>query len=346
MGYTVTMAKILICTGIYPPRIGGPAQYAKEVADEFRRQGHSVKVLTYNLERKLPTLIRHELFFWRTIFNLGGVDFVLCLDTLSVGWPAVAAAKILRKKVIIRTGGDFLWESYVERTDDLVLLKDFYLKSRDNWDWKEKIIFRITKWTLDDANAVVFSTNWQRKIFEQAYELDSRKNFIIENFYGGKLPAVSPDLRKNRVFVAGTRPLKWKNIERLRKAFLEAKAQDPTIELDTTNAPYDEFLEKIRAAYAVILVSLGDISPNFILDAIRANVPFVLTKETGLFEKLKDIGIFVDPENSADIKEKILLLADRTNHRIAKEKIEQFNFTHSWRQICEEFLAIFDQIKK
>jgi glycosyltransferase involved in cell wall biosynthesis len=331
------MANILICTGIYPPQIGGPAQYAKSVAEEFRAQGHQVKVLTYNLERKLPSLVRHELFFWRTLFSLGGVDFVLVLDTFSVGWPAIAAAKLLGKKTIIRTGGDFLWEAYVERTDDLVLLREFYETRHGDFNWKEKIIFQITKWTLEDASAIIFSTDWHRKIFEKAYDLDPKKNFVVENYYGEKLPQVE---KENRAFVAGTRPLKWKNINWLREAFVKAKEEDPTIELDTTTAPYEKFIEKIRHSYAVILVSLGDISPNMILDAIRANTPFILTKETGLYDRLKDVGLFVDPKDPEDVKEKILYLADRSHYRFEQEKVERFTFTHSWKQICEEILDV------
>lgn len=344
------MAKILICTGIYPPQVGGPAQYAKETADEFRRRGHKIKVLNYKLERKLPTLVRHELFFWRTLFSMRGMrgagdladvgDFILALDTFSVGWPAVVAAKLAGKKILIRTGGDFLWESYVERTGDLVLLKDFYAKSRGNFNWKEKIIFGITKWTLQNASAVIFSTEWQRKIFEQAYGLAPDKNFIVENFYGQKLSGgeSSSSAPKNRTFVAGVRNLKWKNLERLKRAFEEAVRIEPTINLNLSNAPYERFLAKIQTAYAVILISLGDISPNMILDAIRANTPFILTRETGLHGRLKDIGLFVDPENIEDIKEKILYLTDTANYRVVKEKIMNFNFTHSWGQICDEIL--------
>jgi len=357
------MSKILICTGIYPPAIGGPAQYAKEVADELRREGHVVKVLTYGFEHKLPPIVRHKLFFGRTLLCLSGVDFVFALDTFSVGWPAVAAAKMLGKKILIRTGGDFLWESYVERTGDLVLFKDFYYdkrafsrkstlfhetrakteesilytKGRAKLNFKERTIFNITKWTLQNTSALIFSTDWQRKIFENAYGLNPAKNFIVENYYGEKLPAVE---KKNRVFIAGTRPLKWKNIERLKDAFAKAKKQDGTIELDTTGAPYAQFVEKIRSSHAVILASLGDISPNMILDALRTNTPFILTQETGLFEKLKDVGLFVDPENVDDIQEKILFLADQSNYLAQKAKIEKFNFTHSWKEICSEIFAI------
>lgn len=331
------MSKILICTGIYPPRIGGPAQYAKEVKEELERRGNIVKVLTYKLEYKLPSLIRHGLFFLRTLCVLRGVDFILALDTFSVGWPATIAATLLRKKIIVRTGGDFLWESYVERTGDLVLFKNFYKEKLPNLNLKERMIFRITKWTLQNMNAVIFSTEWQRKIFEQAYELNSEKCFVVENFYGEK---IDQHRERKKVFVAGTRPLKWKNLSLLTQAFIQAQNIDQSLVLDTSNAPYGEFLEKISSSYAVILTSLGDISPNMILDAIRTNTPFILTRENGLTPRIGDIGVYVDPEDVVDIQNKILFLADESNYNVQREKIKAFNFTHSWSDITDEILAI------
>lgn len=340
------MSKILICTGIYPPQVGGPAQYAKEIADEFRRQGNEVKVLTYVFERALPPLVRHLLFFCRTLWVLfsHGADFIFILDTFSVGWPAVAAAKLTRHKAIIRTGGDFLWESYVERSGDLVLLKDFYGNIRKNpsmLSFKERMIFAITKWTLQNARAVIFSTEWQQHIFEGAYELDWRKSFVVENFYGSKLPVTQ---KNNRTFVASSRNLRLKNVERLKKAFAEAREIDQTIELNTSPIPYDDFLEEISKSYAVILVSVSDISPNMILDAVRTNTPFIVTKHTGLHDKLKDIGIFVDPENTADIRDAVHFLSDVGNYEAQRQKIISFTFTHSWGEICNEILLLSKKI--
>lgn len=337
------MSKILICTGIYPPRVGGPAQYALEIEKEFKSQGHKVRVITYRLERFLPPLIRHELFFWRTLFLLPGVDLVIALDTFSVGWPAAMAARLMGKKIIVRVGGDFLWESYVERTGDLVLFSNFYRTRKDKLNWKERTVFGITLWTLHNMKAVIFSTAWQKRIFEEAYSLDSGKNFIVENFYGEKLPPVQ---KKGRVFVAGTRQLKWKNLERLKAAFAEAQKVDPTISLDLSNAPYQEFLQKIREGYAVILTSLGDISPNMILDALRSNTPFVLTRENGLDDRLGSVGMRVDPENIDDIKRGILALADRATHAQQKAQVEGFRHAHNWQQITHEFLAVANKINE
>ena len=53
-----------------------------------------------------------------------------------------------------------------------------------------------------------------------------------------------------------------------------------------------------------MVVTLGDVSPNTILDAIRADKPFIMTTETGFTERLKDIAVFVNPEDTRDIAEK------------------------------------------
>ena len=103
-------------------------------------------------------------------------------------------------------------------------------------------------------------------------------------------------------------------------------------------------MKKIQSCYAVILPSLSDISPNFILDAIRADKPFVLTKETGFYDKLKDIGVFIDPLNSEDIKNKILFLANDKNYWEYKKRVENFNFIHLWREIVDEFLGIYNKL--
>lgn len=333
--------KILIATGIYPPDIGGPAQYVKNIEAVWREQGHNVKVASFRFEKKLPTGIRHIWYFLRLLFGMIGSDMVIAMDTFSAGVPAVIAAKILRKKIVVRTGGDFLWEAYVERTGDLVLLRNFYKTCMNKLSRKEQVIFRLTRYMLVRSNGVVFSTAWQREIFTSAYGLDSEKTHIVENYYGKKEESSEP-VAKN--FVAGTRPLKWKNAERLREAFSLAKEENGDLEPEEKNCVFEEFMRKIAHCYAVILVSLGDISPNMILDAVRYNKPFILTRETGLYDRLKGVGLFVDPEDANDIKEKILFLANDENYRMAVAKVSAFTFTHSWEEICSELTNIYKNL--
>jgi len=327
--------KILIATGIYPPDIGGPAQYAKNLESVWKNQGYSVTVKFFGFERNLPSGIRHLWYFFKILPGVFRSDRIFILDTLSAAAPTFFAARIFGKPITIRTGGDFLWESYVERTNDLVLFKNFYKTSVNKFSIKEKFIFKLTKFLLQHTDNLIFSTKWQRDIFIEAYSLNSKKLCVIENYYGPKEESFDP-IRKN--FVSGTRKLRWKNLNRLEEAVSIAREGNDSIIFDNENLPFEAFMEKISHSYAVILASLGDISPNLILDAIRYNKPFIVTCETGLHERIKDCAIFVDPENVGEIAEKILWLADPNNYELQKRKVEAFSFKHSWEDIAREFL--------
>ena len=365
--------KILIATGIYPPDIGGPAQYARGVEEAWKKEGYKVKVLAFSavcrtgvLNWRLPTGIRHLYYFLRVVFSLSGVDpvrsregsqrasasngvdFVFSPDTFSAALPALFACKLFGKKLIIRTGGDFLWEQYVERTGDLVLLRDFYTTRLSRLTKKERAIFSLLRFLFRHAHATIFSTAWQLDIFQKPYCLNLKKCFIVENYYGVHERQSHADVLKNnsieKVFVGGTRPLRWKNIARVEKAFVKAREKGLPISLQLQTGSHGKFLMDIQSSYAVILASLGDVSPNTILDAIQFGKPFILTRETGLYEKLKDIGVWVDPEDVDDIAEKIAWLSDEKNYEAQCAKVRAFTFTHSYEQIADEIRTLYRKL--
>lgn len=329
--------KILISTGIYPPKIGGPAQYAKNLKDAFEKRGYSVTVKTFGIESKIPTGFRHLYFFLKIIPSIIFSSKIIVLDTYSAGFPTVLAAKIFGRRTYIRTGGDFLWERYTERNKKKVLLRDFYNTEVENFSLYEKIVFAVTQFTLNNATKVIFSTDWQRQIFIKAYKLKEDKTEIIENFYGEKS---SSHEAFQKVFIGSTRKLVWKNIDTLKTSFERVKQNNPEISLFTEELPYEKFMEKMKDSYATILVSLGDISPNMILDSIRLNKPFICTKENGLMDRIGGVGIYVDPLEEVEISNAIKKLLDPEVYKDEVEKIKAFKFTHTWDEIANEFLEI------
>jgi glycosyltransferase involved in cell wall biosynthesis len=337
---------ILITTGIYPPAIGGPSQYAKNIEETWRSQGHTVSVATFTtVEHSLPSGIRHLYFFLKILPKVVSAQAIIALDTFSVGWPTVMAAQLFGKKVVIRTGGDFLWEGYVERTGHLVLLKHFYTDPSVRLSAKERLIQKMTRWALQNAHRIAFSTQWQRQLFVPAYSLDIRNTLIVENFYD--VPQKDRVVKTNefahpprkKVFVGSTRKLKWKNIPRLEEAFAKARTVVNDIELVTAMKPYAEFLADIRAAHAVILVSLGDISPNLVLDAIREGVPCIFTQENGITDRVGQYVRLVNPEDVDAITATIVEMCDPAVHQSYTEKVREFSFQHSWTEISNELLA-------
>lgn len=327
--------KILIATGIYPPAIGGPAEYAKNIEDAWKGMGYHVIVKFFSFEHKIPAGIRHLYFLMRSLYSIWRSDFIIVLDTFSVALPIAIGCKIFGKRFVVRTGGDFLWESYVERTSKKVLFKNFYSESINDLNQKEKNIIKITKWILKRADEVIFSTEWQRDVWKKPYNLDVSKTRIIENYYGDHMTNCG---YKSKVFMGATRNLVWKNQDVLHSVFDDREIIDAGISLNLGVTSHSKFIDNIKASYAVILVSIGDISPNMIMDSISLNKPFVVTREVGIYDRIKEIALFVDPLNPADIKDKILWLNNPSNYDMQVDKIKNFSFRHSWGDIAREIL--------
>lgn len=334
--------KILIVTGIFPPDVGGPAIYSSYLRNEFVKNKHQTRVLYYKIEKKLPIFIRHFLFFLRTISRIKKIDFILSMDTFSVGFPSFLVSKIFNKKFIIRTGGDFLWESYIERTGEDIVFSQFY-KNNNRFNFKEKVIFKLTKFLLKSSSAIIFSTDYQKNIFKEAYNLDAKKCFVVENFYSSYAKKINRT--NNKVFIWAGRNIKLKNIKRLKEAFELARKERNDIKLELySGISHNDLMNKIRNCYAVILPSISEISPNFILEAIFLKKPFILTKENGLINRIEGLGVFFDPLNINSLKEKILYLADNKNYKKINKKIDSFVFEHSYGNIAKEIINIYYNI--
>src|SRR3989344_1393145 len=333
--------KILISTPLYPPDIGGPAQYVKNLETIWRQQGHQVAVVYFGKFLSWPTGLRHLIYFFSLLTKVSQADFVLALDTFSVGWPATVAARLLGKKIVIRTGGDFLWEWYVERTGDFVLLRNFYRTRLTKLNLREKIIFHCSRWTVRHCHKLVFSTDWQRQIWLAPYELNLAKTSIIENYYGIKDLVL---LQSTKNFLWAGRYLKLKNLEKLKLAFAVVKESHPNLSLDIGQWSPEKLITKIKTSYAVIIPSLSEISPNLILLALQYRKPFILTMETGLYDQLQEVAVFVDPINIGDMASKIIWLANEQNYLIQQKKVAGFLFTHSWSEIASEFSELFHHL--
>lgn len=338
--------KILIATGIYPPEAGGPAFYAKSLKGVFEKNGHTVTVRTYTaVERRLPIGLRHIYYFLKTIPAYLRADWVLVLDTFSVGFPIALMKMLFGGTAILRTGGDFLWENYIERTDEKIVFPQFYIHKR-NFTLKEELIYRLTRFTLTQMSRVIFSTAYQRDVWMDPYHIDQKKVAIVENAYALTLGTSVLSTRKNFLCVVRG-DMKWKNTDTLERAFARAKEKQPDIELDLFyDIPREELLKRLAECYAVILVSLGDISPNFIMEALSVGKPVILTTENGITNRVGESVLLVDPLDETAITEALVAMCDEKVHTDYRNKAKAFTFEHSYAEIAREFLGLAESVSR
>jgi glycosyltransferase involved in cell wall biosynthesis len=327
--------RFLIATGIFPPEVGGPAYYAKHLAEALDAKGHPVEVATFGPLKSLPTGVRHFALFLKMLIPALSCDVVIALDTFSAALPAYFVASLFRKPIIVRTGGDFLWEQYEERTGDPLPLPYFYEKHKP-LSSMERRYFSFTKFLLPRVT-LVFSTNFQKKIWVPVYHLDEKKLHVIPNAITGMLESEEP---KKKNFMVYGRDLKLRNREKLREAFMLAKEKVPEIELEEGQVPQHVLFERVRSGYALILPSITDISPNYILDGLRAGKPFVMTKYSEYTETYKDLGLFVDPLDVQDIADKIVQMADDKTYGAFVQKIKGATFTRTYAELADDFIEL------
>ncbi len=336
--------KITIAANIYPPEIGGPAEYSRQLFETFLVQGHETTVVTYGSLKKFSTGVRHALYFFKLCFDSYGADYIIAMDTYSVGLPAVLFAKIFGKKIVVRVGGDFLWETWTERTGKPVLLSEFYTV-KQKLSFKEKIIFRLSRFTLRTVDMVVFSTEWQRNIVMKPYRLKKEKTCVVENFYSPvEALSIQPaESFSEKIFLSPSRDRFIKNKKTLEMVFKHVSAKYSHVMLDTSIVSREMLREKIAKSYAIIVSSISEVSPNLVLDGLAYGVPGVVTRDTGIADRIKDMVVFVDPLSHDDIARGVESLLDPAVYDACVQAIMSHTFTHSWNEIAQEFIDLYEK---
>jgi glycosyltransferase involved in cell wall biosynthesis len=327
--------KIILATPIYPPELGGPAEYVKKLATELKARGFQIFTLSYGagdsseeIKFVKRSVFRHFIYFWKLFWLSGGADIVYAFDPLSTGLPAYLVAKLRGIKLVMRVGGDYLWERDVESGRAWTTLRGYYQSEL----WKKR---KFTHWLLrkvfSGVNRFVFTTSFQAKIYTPVFGIPENKIVVIKNpFSSVGLTSVKAGSRD--IIFAG-RFIKLKNLDNLILAFKNIAADFKDYKLVLIgrgperehlhalvaehnlsgrvmvrpSAGHKELLEEISKATACVLPSLSEVSPNFVLECISLGTPILLTRENGLDLEFKDEWL-LDPLDIKDMENKLCLL--------------------------------------
>ena len=333
-----SVKNIVIATPIYSPDIGGPATYAKELFESFTSQGYKVSIVSFGRLKRLPRGISNFCYFFKLLYFSIFADYIIALDIFSVGLPAVVCHFICGNKVVLRVGGDFLWEKFVNRTGNKVLLSEFYLLER-KLSFSEKIIFILSKLTISLSQAVIFSTVWQKEIMQKPYDINQKKIKIIENYFP-KTSFISRSYNK-KIILSPSRNNVIKNKVMIDSVCRRLSRQIPDLEYDDRQVSAEVLREKFSEAYILIVGSLSEVSPNIVCEALKYGLPAILTVDNGLKSRLGDMTVFIDPLSPNSLEEGILSLLDPSFYASCLEAMKNNQYSHSWNEIAQEFIDLY-----
>lgn len=319
--------KYLIACGILPPEIGGPATVISELARSLVRAGHDVTIITYtehpdalpgvrivSVPRGSSALMRYLRFAQALLPLVKKADTVFATDVFSVGIPTRLALIGTKTKFILRLGGEWRWESAVNR-GERVTLEEIWARPLGIRGRIEMLNYR---WILERASRILVTS---QVLGEKLRTIASTQIEVIPNLppmelerpvlheahrplrllYVGRFEPVKnmpffagvlSELHKRSIPVActmvgsGSELLKCKEVLKAvpNISFLGAR---PHSELRTLFFEHD----------VLVLPSLSDICPNSVVEALASGLPCLVTNGHGLPRPLHG-AIECDPKDA------------------------------------------------
>ncbi|TSC95193.1 MAG: glycosyl transferase, group 1 [Parcubacteria group bacterium Licking1014_1] len=366
--------KIAIVASRFPPEgeIGGIEIASQEISRGLIEKRHDIFVVSSgkkdNIEKtteniaiyrvSIPNIkfLGNLIFWFKIFFALKKIkpDIIHC-QTIQMGAPCFLFKKFYKKPYIVWCHGF-----------------DVY------FPWKFKKI--ISEIVLNSADAVIALTNNMK---EELQKTCKKNIFVLPNgidlkkFKGFSKQAIRDKFKihfneKIIIFVGGLRPVK--GVKYLIEAFKIINKKIPEAKLflvgdGSERKNLEDIIEKnnlgkkvnftgkiinqkipeyMIASDIFVLPSLSEGFPVVILEAMASELPIVTTKVRGLPEIIEDgeNGFLVEPKNSEQFAEKVLLLFenDELREKISnnnKEKSKEYDWENIVEKIEKIYLKVF-----
>lgn len=382
--------KICIVTPILFPEPGGPSIFVDRFIKSLIKDGHEVSVIAIGESdeywdkgrgycvikisrgRSLPLRIL------KTVFNI--IKFGWKSDLLfSCGlFLECAISKLLIKKpLVIRIGGDPVWERWTDREGIKSDLIEFQNK---RYSFRVEIKKYIQRFSCRMSDRMITPCYFFKKIVER-WGIQSQKVEVIYNGINEEEInlASKEELRKKyflndkKVILTIGRFITFKRIGEIIESFAELQERDmylmiigdgpkkmELVELSqrlglSERAKFlgvknnNEVLEYMKAADIFVLNSVDEVMPHVILESLAVGTPVIAPNGGGIPEIIQDkVDGYLYPlkkDNKHELREAIeALLKDNAMQgqfvRKGFVKVDQFN----WKKTYAKTLSVLDSI--
>lgn len=349
------MKRILFCSGIFPPAIGGPGTVLTKLIPALIERGYVCSVATFGPDDKTArdyAVERVSLSLpqpWRLLAVIGQIwrldgqhDVIYATDTYTHGLAALVVSKLRRKPLILRFTGDAAWESAFNQG----ITQDYIVPFQTKW-YGPKVAWRkwLRKRILQGADRIITDCEFLKNL-AGIIGVDKAKVIVINNA-AEPLPA-SAEIKNfgEHVLLTQARLVPWKGmaaiidaISLIKKQFADVKLlimgdgpEEEKLKLQVTSYQLQEkviFLGKVtdkkikKSYYATskifILNTFYEGMSNTLPEAMLEGLPVVTTRSGGNPE-------FVDNNNGR-------LVEYNNTQQIAAAVVELFSSPELARQL-------------
>ena len=332
--------KIVLATPLYPPEIGGPATYSKELAERLR-DAQDVTIVAYattsekvagttllTVSKRRPLPVRLLKFAWVLFKAARGADVIYAQNAVAAGLPAVIIGRMRRVPVVIKFVGDEAWERATQLRLTSRQLEDFLADPKEA-TLKIKILMHIQRFALRRADMVTTPSAYLAEAVLKTYGV--ARGRMAVNYNAAEKTEVlpfAPQPMKHQMVVTA-RLVEWKGIAGVIRAIALLAHDFPDVQLLIAgDGPEEENLKKLSADFGIQkhVTFLGRVSraetwhirktsevyvlnstyeglPHTALTSFAAEIPIVATNIPGTNEAVYDgqSGLLVEPGDDAGL---------------------------------------------
>jgi glycosyltransferase involved in cell wall biosynthesis len=372
---------IVLATGIFEPEAGGPATYTKELAHSLTKQGHTVTVLTYShksayeFDVEYPfTVVRvvrrfrvlnHLHYLWKLFQVAKNAECLYSFDVLSAGIPVRVVSMMRRIPYVVRIGGSYTWERYLDAGYTPCTLNEFYSQKKNKMF---PFLGACTSWVIAGARGVVFNSRQQKDLYATVYpgQKGQIREVIVNPGYDNPEKLIwAPQEGKQEIVFWG-RFIVMKNIETLLQAYAASGTTADLVligdgprkqEILRLIEEYEIgdrvkvfpsqrrelILKRVIHARYVVVPSWTDVSPNQINECIALGIPFLITKENFLPYEIPDI-LTIDPHQAHSLTEKIVHLEDALPYEECVAACKSISFHYTWEECARDHVRLYSRL--
>lgn len=328
---------LVVATPHYPPESGGPATYAKILAEQFPSLGVMVNTVPFETVRRFKKIFRPVLYGWLILRAAWRANAILALDPVSTGVPAAIAAGLLNKPFFVKIVGDCAWERGRERYGIAASLDDFVHTRRIPAPLRA---YRAAqRWVAGRASRIIVPSNYLKSIVV-AWGVPPDKIEVVYNSIElgptGSLPGAVSALHGFTIVTVG-RLVQWKHVDKIILARDELAAANLIIVGDgperckleelarcrprilfTGELRNEDTLAIMKSADVLVLNSSYEGMSHVLIEGLLTAVPIVATRAGGNEEVLQDgSGVLVPVGDTAALARELRRLQDDRTARDA-----------------------------
>jgi len=183
--------RILISAGIYPPDIGGPATYVRELQEKLPDKGVDIDVVAYSdfesgydeeydayrINRDQNVLSRYWNYFKQAYKLAKEVDLIYVQGPGAPALPSYFASRLTRTPYIMKIVGDYAWEQSRQSFGVDDLLDEFQEKK---YSWKVEFFRKLQSFLVKGAEKVITPSYYLKSIVKK-WEIESGNISVVYN---------------------------------------------------------------------------------------------------------------------------------------------------------------------